>query len=217
MQCQSSVCGSRSSSRSSGVLPSIMWRFDAACRSQVSWSPPDATFFLQFPRYPWMVCMMSSMSEAWASFLMSTSSTTTFDFFDICVEYWWLLCFGTALDKGDRLLKYLVSIRDTNTTRFSFTLSMSSCVGKKDSQGSDIMSATCPVWLRESGGSLLRAARMLNMCSILPWWPNRSSRTPTFLSTLSPMNLKVVSSAIHCSSGTLWSWLMSWTSRRVEE
>ena len=61
-----------------------------------------------------MVCMMSSMSEA---------NTTTYDFVNVF--------FDIALDKGDRLLKYLVSSHDINTTRFSFTLSMSSCVNKK--------------------------------------------------------------------------------------
>ena len=144
----------------------------------------------------------TSTSEPWASFFISAFSMTTSDFFNICSEYWWLMGCGTAFDKGERLLKYLVSIRlsDTDTTRFSFTCQTSSCVGRKDSHGSDITSVNCLLRLRESGGGLLRAARMLYMYSILPWWLNRSLRTPTFLSTLSP---KVLSSAS--------------TSRRVEE
>ena len=48
MQCQSSVWGLRSSSRSSGVLPSIMWHFAAACHSQVSLSPLDGIFSCNF-------------------------------------------------------------------------------------------------------------------------------------------------------------------------
>jgi len=218
MQCQSLHCGSRSSSLSSGVLPHIIWRWDPAWRSQVSWSPPDATlrsFGYPLPRYCCILSMMSIISLDLASFFIRTSSTTTSDFLDICALYVWVMCCGMAFESGDRPCMYLVRIRLTRTTRFFFTAFTSDRVGKKDSVGKDDNFATCPTRERPMPGMRLRPTSRLYIWSIVAWLPDRTSRTFLFLSTLSPQNLKMTSSLIHCCKGTVWIWLTSPTSFSV--
>ena len=161
-----------------------------------------------------MACMISSMSAFLASFFIRTSRTITSDFLAISSEYRWVMCAGTTFKMNERCFMFWQRIRLIKTTKVSWIALTSYTVGRKAEGWREPKPFTED--LASGGDSIrLRTTSILSICCNSDRWSVLISLIPFFLSTLSPTNLNVTPSAIHCWSGTLCSLLTPVTAASV--